>query len=412
MSSIKFFSLSNGLRVAIEPMSDVRSVGVCLLVPAGSAREPAELQGLGAMWSELLLRGAGELDSKRQADAFDALGLSRGVNTRTLFASITMRAMGSRLDGGLELLVSMVRDPRFEESAIEPTRELALQSLASLADNPRERCALKAREHHLPEPINRSGYGSEQTLRAITREDIADGWHRLARPEGSILAIAGDTDPDAIRTRLESLLSDWSGSTPEIEIDPQGVRGYHHEQDQSNQVQIDVLHDAPADAHEDSILEHTVQSILSGGMSGRLFTEVREKRGLCYSVQSSYAPSRDFGTVAAYVGTTPERAQESLDVLLSELDRINTKRDVTEEEFERAIIGMKSRVVFSGESTAARASAIAGDIHRRGEPRTLQQIAELIDAVTLDRVRDYLARRDPGRLTIQTLGPAALDSPV
>ncbi len=409
MSSIKFFSLSNGLHVAIEPMSDVRSAGVSLLLPAGSALEPDDLQGLGAMWSELLLRGAGDLDSKEQADAFDALGISRSVDARTLFVSITMRAMGSRLDGGLELLAAMVRQPRFDAGSIEPTRELALQSLASLADDPRERCALKAREHHLREPINRSGYGSEQTLRAISREDVAGWWERLARPDGSILAIAGDVDPDAISRRLESLFADWSGSAGEVVIDPQGVRGNHHEEDQSNQVQIDVLHDAPADAHEDSVLEATVQSVLSGGMSGRLFTEVREKRGLCYSVHSGYSPSKEFGTVSAYVGTTPERAQESLDVLLAEMARINEKRDVTEEEFARAIVGMKSRVVFSGESTGARASSIAGDIHRRGQPRTLAEIAEQIDGVTLERVVEYLGRREAGRLTIQTLGPAGLE---
>ncbi len=412
MTIVNFFSLSCGLRVAIERMSEVRSVGVTLLLPAGNAREPVELLGLSAMWSELLLRGAGELDSKQQTDAFDALGVSRSANARTLFTSISMRAMGSRLDQSLDLLVSMVREPLFDEASIEPTRELALQSLASLADDPRERCALLAREHHMAPPINRSGYGTEASLRAITRQDIVSWWSRLAMPEGSILAIAGDVDPDATQARLESLFSDWNGSAGQIEIDHQGERGYHHEMDQSNQVQIDVLHDAPPAAHDDAILESTVQSVLSGGMSGRLFTEVREKRGLCYTVQSSYAPSRDFGTVAAYVGTGPERAQESLDVLLSELDRINTRRDITEEEFERAIIGMKSRVVFAGESTAARASSLAGDIHRRDKPRTLEQVAAEIDAVTMDRVLDYLSRREPGRLTIQTLGSAPLNPPV
>lgn len=408
MGAIKFFSLSNGLRVAIEAMASVRSVGVSLMTPAGSAREPAHLEGLGALWSELLLRGAGDLDSKAQTDAFDRLGASRGVSSRTLFVTVTSRAMGTRLNDVLALVSTMVREPRFDPASIEASRELAIQSLLSLKDDPRERCALLAREHHLPPPINRTGYGRVETLRAITRDDLIREWARLAVADGSILAIAGDVDPVAASDAIERIFGDWSGSIPDAPLDPVGERGYHHETDDTNQVQIDVVHDAPRAGDPDAVLERVVQSVLSGGMSGRLFSEVREKRGLCYAVQSSYGPSRDYGTVSAYVGTTPERAQESLDVLLSELERINTEADVSEDEFARAIVGMKSRTVFAGESTMARASALAGDVHRLGSPRTLAEIASEIDAVTLPRVIDYLRRRNPGKLTIQTLGPAPL----
>ena len=408
MSPITFFSLDNGLKVGIEPMDGVRSVGISLLVPAGSALEPDALEGLGALWCELLQRGAGELDSRMQADAFDRLGLTRAVRGRTLFSSIGATALGTRLADAIPLLSAMVREPRFDPDAIEPSRELALQSLASLGDDPHQRCALLARSHHLAPPINRSGMGTEHTLNAITRDDLVQWWRRLARPDGAILAIAGEVDPNAIRPVLEHCLGDWQGTAPTIEINPLGQRGYHHEPDESNQVQIDLLHDAPPDNHPDANLERLVQSVLSGGMSVRLFTEVREKRGLCYSVNSSYAPGRDFGTVGAYVGTMPERAQESLDVLLDELRRIHEKNDVTDDEFQRAIVGMKSSIVFAGESSSARASAIAGDIHRRGQPRTLRQIASEIDALTRDDLRDYLDRRTLGTITIQTLGPNPL----
>src|ERR1043165_6716293 len=120
-------------------------------------------------------------------------------------------------------------------------------------------------------------------------------------------------------------------------------------------------------------------------MSGRLFTEVREKRGLCYSVSASYRGDRDYGVVMGYVGTTPERAQESLNVLFAELERIQTPAGkVEKDEFDRAKIGMKSRLVFSGESTGARAGALAGDWHRLGRARTLEEMAAEIDKVTLE----------------------------
>ena len=117
--------------------------------------------------------------------------------------------------------------------------------------------------------------------------------------------------------------------------------------------------------------------------------------------------------MSAYVGTTPERAQESLEVLLAELDRINTPAGrVTPEEFQRALIGFKSGLVFSGESTSARASAIAGDTRRLGRARSLGEIADRLDSITLDEVNAYLARRRLGALTIQTLGPAPLNPPM
>ena len=408
VSEIDFFSLSNGLRVAIEPNASVRSLAITLLTPAGFVREPASCEGLGALWCEMLLRGAGDLDSREQADAFDRLGASRRVSQRSVFVSISSRTMGDRLEGVLSLIAAMVLRPRFEAEALEASRELALQSLASLADDPQERCALLAREHHYAPPLNRSGYGREETLRAIRREDVVSWWERLAVPDGSILAIAGDVDVAGARERIERIFGGWRGTIEEIELDPRGERGVHHAHDETSQVQIDVLHDGPAAGDPDRVLEHVVQSVLSGGMSGRLFTEVREKRGLCYSVSSGYSPGRDFGTVSAYVGTTPERAEESLRVLLEELERIGDRRDITREEFERAVIGMKARTIFSGESTQARASAMARDIYCLGRPRTLREVSEEIDAVTLDRVLDYLGRRTIGEMTIQTLGPAAV----
>jgi predicted Zn-dependent peptidase len=215
-----------------------------------------------------------------------------------------------------------------------------------------------------------------------------------------------------VAKRLNELLKSWSGSWAEAVPSGTPVRGYAHEADESNQVQIIVLMDGPREPEEASTLEKVVASVLSGGMSGRLFSEVREKRGLCYSVSAGYSGGKHFGAVEAYVGTTPERAQQSLDVLMAELARINTAAGrVDESELARALIGMKSRLVFSGESTAARAGSLAADWHRLGRARSLDEMAAQVDGVTLERVNGYLAGRKSGRVTVQTLGPAALAMP-
>jgi len=412
MSEIASRTLKCGTRLLIEPLPWARSAALTWLVPAGPASEPPDRRGLGAMWEELLSRGAGDLNSRAFADALDRCGVSRSVEAGSRYMQIEATLTGDRMPEALPLLASMVLAPRFDPDAIEPTRQLALASLQSLRDDPRERAQIAARERHLPAPLGRSAYGTEQGLRAITRDDIVDRWHDRARPGGSIIAVAGAVRPDEIAEQLEELFESWQGEAPDVETEDSAARGYAHETDASNQVQIIVMHDAPAEADSNSMLERVATAVLSGGMSGRLFTEVREKRGLCYAVSAAYSAGRDFGTVHAYVGTTPERAQESLDVLVAELQRVTTNQGaVTTEEFDRAIVGLKSRLVFSGESTNARASALALDQHRLGRGRTLEEITDAVSAVTLDAVNGYLASRPLGRPTIQTLGPAELTPP-
>ena len=398
--------------VIVESIPSVRSAALAWLIPAGSATDPEDLQGLSPLYAELLMRGAGDRDSRAHADAMDRLGASRSSEAGTTFVHVSATVLGDQMARAMGLIVDMVRRPRMDESSLEPARTLAIQAIQSLQDDPQGRASLLARQRHLPEPINRSGLGTIEGLEAATREDVVRGWSRRARPGGSILAIAGAVNAEALFGRLDRLLDGWEGSAEQIV--PKGVppRGYAHEPDESSQVQIMVLCDAPPEPDPDSMLERVVIGVLSGGMSCRLFTEVRERRGLCYSVSASYKAQRDFGLVRAYVGTTPERAQESLDVLIEQLKRINTPEGrITPEEFQRAIVGMKSRVVFSGESTAARAGALAGDQHRLGRPRPLAEIAGQIDRITLDQVNEYLGRRELGRLTIQTLGPGPLTPP-
>lgn len=420
MTRIVTNRLACGMPLLIEPMEGVRSAALAWALPAGSALDPDDRQGASTMYSELLMRGAGELDSRAHADALDRLGAGRSADVGTFHVKIGASMVGERIGEVLPLLVDMALHPRMDADSIEPARDMALQSLESLADDPQERAVIAARARHQPAPINRSGLGTESGLKSLTREDLVQGWRAAARPGGSIMAVAGAVDPDAVTRRVESLLAEWRGDAAPVRLGPPAPRGYAHETDQSNQVQIIVLHDAPGENDPRCVLERVVINVLSGGMSGRLFTEVREKRGLCYSVSAGFATDRvpdgstggNYGRVLAYVGTTPERAQESLDVLHAELERINTPAGrITADEFRRAVVGMKSRLVFSGESTSARAGSLAADYHRLGRARSLDELAGEIDRVTLDQVNAYLAGRTLGRLTVQTLGPAELRPP-
>lgn len=403
--------LACGVPLACERVEGARSVAVSWLLPAGCAYDPEKKCGISSLASELVLRGAGSMDSRALADAFDRAGVLHSADPSVRHISISATATGDRLNDALTLMSEMVLRPRFDPASIEPAKALALQSLASLKDDPQERAVLGARHRHLPAPFNRSTYGDEEGIGAIDRAGVRSWWASHAAPAGSVLGVAGDVDPEAVFAHADAILGGWGGpATAPPSPGPAPARGYAHETEESNQVQVVLMQDGPAETHPDADLERLAVSVLSGGMSGRLFTQVREVRGLCYSVSASYRADQDRGSVTSYVGTTPDRAQESLDVLFDELTRINLG-DVTGEELDRAKIGARSRLVFSGESTGARAGAIASDIARLGRARSLHERLESIARIELDELNGYLRRRTPGRATIQTLGPAELTPP-
>lgn len=411
MASICTITLDCGMPLLVEKIDGVRSCGLTWLLPAGSARDPDDRQGISAMWAELLARGAGALNSRQQADAFDALGASRGTSVETLHLSVTSTLLGARLKDALPLIVDMVRRPRMDAESVEPARELCLQSIESLKDDPPERLMTLLKARHAPSPINRSPLGTKEGIERVRADELLPLWMERAKPRASILAIAGDVDASAAAAQLNTLLKGWEGDLPPVTWGRSTTRGYHHEPDQTNQVHIAIAADAPPESDPGCWPERIATSVLSSGMSCRLFTEVREKRGLCYSVSASYAADAKHGRMTAYVGTTPDKAQQSLDVLMGELRRIHTPEGrVTPEEFQRAVIGMKSRLVMSGESSSARASALARDWWKLGRARPLDELARMVDAVTLDQVNEHLARRSWGEMTIATIGPTPLNA--
>lgn len=406
MPHIQQFDLACGVPLLVERHDTAGSAALTWLLPVGSSCDPPGQVGASTCLAEWLWRGAGDLDSRGLSNALDRCGVQRSSHVASRHLSISATLIGDRLAEALPILSSIVLRPRFEEAAFEAVRDLALQTLAGLRDEHQQRTMLLARQHHFPEPFNRSGYGEQADVQALTPGQARQVWRQWARPGGSIIGLAGNVNGPAVAQQLDALLGEWSGKVVEAKAQAWPEPRMHHVQEEIAQVHIAVAAPAPADPERESILQRVAAAVLSGGMSGRLFTEVREKRSLCYSVHASYAAGRDFGALFAYSGTTAERAQETLDVLLAELERLH--EGVDQAEFDRAVIGLKSRLVMQGESTGARASSIANDLYNRGVARTLDEMRDQLEAVTLKEVNTYLAARSAGPFTIVTLGPKAL----
>lgn len=406
MNQIHHEQLDHGLHLVVEPMAGVKSLAMTMLLPGGAAVEPANQLGISTVLSEMLERGAGGLSAREHSDALDQLGVHRSTDNSIYHQTLRATMLSDKAPLAMPLLLDMILRSNLEEESFEPSRDLCLQALASLRDEPQQQIGELIRQQHQPAPYGRSTYGNEATLKSMTLEDVRDFAGHTLVPDGAILSMAGDIDISRAKALIEPLIENWQGTAPAYPDPMPAVRGYHHENSCSAQVHIALAMDAPPEKSEDSLTQKIAVSVLSGGMSGRLFTEVREKRGLCYAVYARYAGQRDRGVITGYAGTVPQRAQATLDVFVAELKRLS--EGVEESEFQRAVVGMKSQLVMQGESSAARASAVASDVFLIGRPRSLDERSEAVDKMTLDRLNDYVKANVLDQMTLVTLGPEPL----
>lgn len=399
----------NGLTLLAEKMPGVQSAAMTFLVPAGSSTDPVDRSGSATVLSDLVLRGAGMRDNRQLTDYLDSLGLQRSSSVGVHHTRFGSAALAPRVEEGLAVYADIVRRPHLPQPGFEAAKDLALQALAGLDDEPRQKLLIKLREWHLPSPYGRNSMGQEDHLEKLTLELCQADHGRRYHARGSIMALAGNIDFDRLRDEVGRQFGDWNGDA-DAKVDilpPPG--NFHHEHQKSEQTHIGIAWPSIPETDKDYYTLRLAIEVLSGGMSGRLFTEVREKRGLCYSVWAGYSALKGQGSVLGYAGTSNERAQATLDCFVGELHRLS--EGVTEAELSRAKTGLKASTIMQGESTSARAGAIAHDYFIRGRIRTLAEIKDAIDHVTVDRVNAYLEQHKAGPFTIVTVGPKELKLP-
>ena len=407
----RFFqhTFANGLTLLAEAMPAMQSAAMTLLVPAGAATDPVDRSGSATIISDMVLRGAGDRDNKTLTDYLDGLGIQRSASVGVHHTRFGAAALASKVIESLPAFADIVRRPQMPESGFEPAQDLALQALAGIDDEPRQKLMLKLREWHLPSPYGRNSMGQKEHIEKMTLDFVKADFAERFHAKDAILAIAGKVDFAQLKEHVEAHFGDWAaGETRKIvEVPPPG--NVHHEPQESEQTHIGIAYPSIEETDPDYYVVRMAMEVLSGGMSGRLFTEVREKRGLVYNVWAGYTSLKGRGSILGYAGTSNDRAQATLDCFVSELHRLT--QGVTEAELQRAKTGLKASTIMQGESTSSRAGAIAHDFFMRGRIRTLEEIKKSIDDVTVDRVNAYLAKHPPGPFTIVTVGPKELVLP-
>lgn len=405
--AIETYKFPNGLSIVVEPMPHLRSAAWTLLLRAGSATDPDGQSGMAQLLHGMAMRGAGDRDARALSNALDDLGVQRGGRVDTEYATFGGALLADSFADALALYADIVRRPRLPADELDAERALALQSIQSLGDNPTQKLFVELGKVYFPGPFGRSTLGEIDELQRIDHAGLKSDHARRYLPAGGVLAVAGGVDPDQVRAVAGQLFGDWEGDPPALpQPEARSEPIYQHLQQDTNQTQIAVAYrslplDDPHYYHERLAL-----NVLSGGMASRLFTEVRTKRGLVYSVYAGPRIYKGLGLVLGYAGTQPDRAQECVDVLLGELRRIS--EGVTEDELQRARTGLLAALVMQGESTGARAAAMASDLYLIDRPRSLDEIRAAVDAITLDDLNRYLADHQPQNFAVLTLGPAAV----
>ena len=397
---------ANGLTLLCERIPGMQSAAMTLLFPAGAATDPMDRSGTAAVLSDLLLRGAGKRDSRELTDYLDGLGLQRSSSVGVYHLRFTCAGVGERVVESIAAYSDVVRRPHLPESGFRAARDLALQALCGIEDEPRHKLLVRLRQWFLPSPLGRNPMGEVSQVQKLTLETCRLDHRRRFHARGAILAIAGNIDFKRVRREIDRHFGDFSaGKMQQIKLVPP-PGNYHFEKSRSEQTHIGVAWPSVAQRDKNYFAARVAAEILGGGTSGRLFTEVREKRGLCYNVGAGYGAVKDQGNVMAYAGTSNERAQQTLDCLMSEIRRFD--QGVSEEEVARAKIGLAANTIMQEESTSSRAGSLAHDYFFHGRIRTVTEIKKAIAGVNLRQVNAYLRTNPAGPFTIVIVGPREL----
>ncbi|HCA38296.1 MAG: pitrilysin family protein [Phycisphaerales bacterium] len=397
-------TLQNGLQLAVEQVDAAASASIHLLVPAGSMRDTDATDGIAALFLEMLFRGTNSLKNKELTHAFDCAGMQRNGSVGARFLHLTATTTADGVEQAIRLLLSVVMEPSFPDSQLEASREGCLQSLAHLADDPAEEVGFFLRNRHLSRPFHRSGLGTLDGLTGITTDDLKTRLAECVVPEGSILSVVGGIDAGECLDIVGRLSGTWAGSAAPAPTSKPAPLGRRLIERPTSQVHLSMAWDAPPAGDKAAVLERLVCGSLGGTTSGRLFTEVRQRRSLCYSIGTRYIRSPEQGWVSLHAGTTPEHAEELVQTCLDEIVRIAS--DLSRDEIERTRRSIVSSIILQGESTRARAARLAVDLAHTGSCRSLQMRVAEVEEASTEAVQGHACRYADLDPTIVAIGPA------
>jgi predicted Zn-dependent peptidase len=380
-------SLDSGLRIVTETIPSVRSVALGFWIRTGSRDETPEQAGISHFLEHLLFKGTDRFSSREIDEIFDAMGAEINAGTGKETTSVYARFLDRHLERAFDVLADMVLRPAYPD--IDSERQVVVEEIAMYEDEPAEKVHdVLARAIFGDHPLGRPVIGRAEVISSVPVPALAEYHDARYVAPNIVVAAAGGVEHDRVVELVERATSS------DRQRDPGAVDGRpappeaasprlrFHEKE-TEQYHLCLGGPGIPRADERRFALRVLDTILGGSTSSRLFQEVREQRGLAYSVYSYSSQYRDAGQVALYVGTRPDNVRDAMQVIGGELRRLQ-EESVGEEELERAKENVKGRTVLSMESTLTRMNRLGGALLMGVPLLTLDEVLAAIDAVELE----------------------------
>jgi predicted Zn-dependent peptidase len=400
---MKLSTLPNGLRIASREMPGVETAAVGLFAEAGSRHEPAPLNGIAHLYEHMVFKGAGTRSAREISEAIEDVGGDLNACTDRDGTSFTATVLAEHLPLAVELISDMILKPRFDPEDLEREKDVVLQELGEARDTPNDIIFDDLwTAAFADQPLGRPVLGDEESIEAIALADLQN-WRLTRYRAGSLsLVAAGKVDHEA----LLDLAARHFGDLPLGELDaPEPARftgGAKVGRTKADQAHLALAFAAPAQRDPDYYAARFFSDIVGGGMSSRLFQQVREERGLAYSIYSQLAPYADAGLFYVYAATS--RRESAAAAQLIEETLAAAPASLTVREVERVRTQARAGLLMSIESPWGQASYLARQLSVYGRLVEPAEVIAGLQKVTLDEVAAAGAKMLAGPRARATIG--------
>ena len=404
--SARVTTLDNGLRVVTEDMPWVETVSLGVWVDVGTRNEPAEINGVAHLLEHMAFKGTERRSARAIAEEIETVGGHLNAYTSREQTAFYAKVLKEDVPLGVDLLADILQHSTFDPDELERERTVIIQEIGQALDTPDDVSFDRFQERAYPDQaMGRPVLGEAEIIKTIGREAVAGYMNRHYAADRMVLSAAGALDHDRLvdlAQRSFTALPAYRG-TPVEQARYQG--GDLREDKDLEQVHLVLGFPGVSYADDDYYTASTLSTILGGGMSSRLFQEIREKRGLVYTVYSFASSYSDGGVFGVYAGTGEDEVEELMPVLCDEI--VKAADSMTEDEVARARAQLKASILMGLESTSARCEHVASQLLIYGRPIGTPELVRKIDEVDLGAVQRLARRIFSGAPTFTALGPIA-----
>jgi len=389
LRDIDMTTLPNGVRVITETMPHVRSVSVGVWINSGSRQETPEQNGISHFIEHMLFKGTTTRSAEDIARSVDSIGGNLDAFTAKEMVCFNTKVLDEHLSNAFDVLADLVLHPRFAESDLEKEKGVILEEIKMEADSPDYLVheifsANFWKDHSLGKPI----LGTRETVRRFDSQMVRDYYSGVYAASNLVVTAAGNLTHDRLVSLVESHFSELPPGPPLKGGDAPSTHARIALRNKKSLEQVHLCLGVPSYPlpHEDRFACYILNTLLGGGMSSRLFQNIRERQGLAYAVFSELNPYRDTGCLSIYAGTSVESARRVVESILKEFRQLK-QEPVGTEELRRAKDHLKGSLMLSLESTSSRMSNLARQEMYFGRFFTLDELVESIESVEASDVQ-------------------------